>query len=236
VLIGVQVVSDLTRRAGAPVAAGLAARLRGSDRMPIASIHVRALSLPAKVLMVAFVGATLLTNLPLLGVDISVFRSSDFYGRYEAGANKDLMRAAQYINSHPIPRHRRIAVCEWYDNMGRERYSKYGQRALHLLTDRQVITPPRKKEFNSRPNARPVRVWAKHTSNAADYYVFQSTWNPWRVWHFRLSFELQAKLSGRRVVLRESGGWELFQLVGSNYPRVRLAPELKDLPTRVPGL
>lgn len=238
IFLGIQVVSDWTRRktpiANAPPQNESIDSLKTAATHQIASIHVRSLSAPAKCLMIAFIFATLASNLPLLAVDLWVFRSSDFYGKYEAGANKDLMIAAQYINQTNLPG--KVAVCELYDNMGRERWSKYGQRALHLLTDKQVITPPRKKELANRPNDRKVRVWAKKVGNDADYYVYQSTWNPWRVWHFRLTFPLQQRLIGKLQDERPSGGWELFVRVGSNYPRAKVDRELNDLPTRVPGL
>lgn len=227
VFLGIQNISERMRREAK------AADPEQADRVD--SIHLRALNAPAKALMIAFVLATLASNLPLLAIDISVFRSSDFYGKYEAGANKDLMRAAQFINAHPVAKGRRIAVCELYDNMGRERYSKFGQRALHLLTDTEVVTPPRRSEYKDRPTKDRPRVWAKKVGIDADYYVFQSTWNPWRVWHFRLTFDLQEKLTGNKD-RRESGGWELFARVGVNYKPVPLDPKLKELPTRVPGL
>lgn len=240
IFLGIQVVSDLTRRKSSLPA--VPARSEAIDALattvspPIASIHVRALSGPAKVLMIAFIAATLASNLPLLVVDLWVFRSHDFYGKYEAGANKELMMAAQYINESNHPGN--VAVCELYVNMGRERWSKFGQRALHLLTDKRVITPPRSKYYKDRPTStqRYARVWAKKVGNDADYYVYQSAWNPWRVWHFRLSTDLQGKLSGKPVYERESGGWELFVRVGSNYPRAKVDRDLENLPTRVPGL
>lgn len=247
ILMGIQVVSDLTRRKSIarsaktpPVDSELATRQPAAiDSLvtratPIASIHIRSLSWPAKGLMIAFVLATLASNLPLLAVDIWVFRSSDFYGRYEAGSNKELMIAAQFINDHPRPG--RVAVCELYDNMGRERWSKFGQRALHLLTDKQVITPPRKAVYKDRPTKDRPRIWAKKVGNDVDYYVYQSTWNPWRVWHYRLSFDLQEKLTGRPQFRVESGGWELFARNNINYPRLRLKSDLDQPPTRVPGL
>ncbi len=242
ILLGIQAMSELSRddkrRSEAidldPDRAASRQSITTPAQYQISSIHVRALSIPAKVLMIAFVAATLLANLPLLAVDIGVFRSRDFYGQYEAGSNQSLMIAAQFINEHPAPGN--VAVCELYDNMGKERWSKYGQRALHLLTDKIVITPPRKNDYKDRPTKDRPRIWAKKVGNDVEYYVYQSTWNPWRVWHFRLSFELQSKLAKRKPIPVESGGWELFERSGSNYIRRDLDAILKDPPTRVPGL
>jgi hypothetical protein len=234
VLLGVQAVSEMSR-SSAKQATANEVRAPEASRS-VSSIHIRTLSLPAKVLMSAFVAATLVSNLPLLGVDLWVFRSNDFYGRYEAGSNKELIYAANFINAQRSDPGRRVAVSDYYDNMGRGRYSKFGQRALHLLTDRQVITPPKKSEYRDRPTQREPRVWAKKIGNDADFYVFQSPWNPWRVWHFQLSLGLQEKLSGKPRMEKVSGGWELYARVGSNYLRARLNRNPEKVPTRVPGL
>lgn len=235
IFLGIQAVSEIVRRPR-PILSKPSSHTGTFSGSKISSIHVRALAWPAKVLMISFVAATLLSNLPLLGIDIWVFRSHDFYARYEAGSNKDLIFAANSINQHPTAPERRVAVADWYDNMGRGRYSKYGQRALHLLTDRQVITPPKKAAYKDRPTQDPPRIWAKKVGNDADYYVWQSPWNPWRVWHFRLSPDLQAKLSGKPRLDKESGGWELYMRVNNRYQRAKLDRNPKHLPTRVPGL
>ena len=183
-------------------------------------------------LLVVFVVATLAANLPLLMIDIRVFRSRDFYGKYEAGANEDLLAIAQYINAHPPQE--LIAVHEKYDNMGRFRYSKFGIRALHLLCDQQVIPVERKNRFKLiKPTDDDLRKSLRR--NAVTYCITQESWTPWRVWHFRLSPAFQEWLT-KRPVLYETGGWELWSRVNARYEKVNEVPRTFDPPTRVPGL
>ena len=140
---------------------------------------------------VAFTVATLGSNLPLMAIDVYVFRSSDFYGAYEAGSNKELLIAASIINA--VPFDGRIGVSERYDNLGHSRFSPFAKRALHLLCDREVVGVPRKDA--GKPTSNDTAKWARH--NNCLFYVFQEAWWPWRVWHFRLSPSFQARLGKR---------------------------------------
>jgi hypothetical protein len=180
-----------------------------------------------------FVLGTVGSNLPLLAIEIGVFRSKHFYAKYEAGQSKELIAVADYILKHP--RDGTIVINELYDNMGRQRYSKFGMRALHLLTNQPIIGLERKSRLKTRPTGGDdaVRKWLKNRANAS-YLVYQAAWNPWRVWHFRLSPELQKKLTGRTVSF-ETGGWELFARENAKYPKVDGIPSASG-PTRVPGL
>lgn len=187
-----------------------------------------------KLLALVFVVATLASNLPLLAVDISIFRSSDFYGRYEAGSNKDLIAAAQFIRENPRGP---ICVSERYENLGRARWSKYGVRALHLLTDRPILPMQHKAKMAVRPTDDNVRKWLNKGVNDVDYYVYQTEWKPWRVWHFQLSPELQQKLTGRPAFnAGRSGGWELWGRKNASYRPIPIDPKDFEPPTRVPGL
>ena len=188
-----------------------------------------------KLLSLAFVVATLGSNLPLLAVDISIFRSSNFYGRYEAGSNQGLIAAAEFINRYPRPG--RICVSERYENLGRAKWSKFGPRALHLLTNRPIMTMVRKAKMAVRPTDEDVRKWLNKGVNDVDYYVYQNDWKPWRVWHFQLSPSLQKALTGRPAYNgAPSGGWELWGRKNANYRNVPIAPTEFAPPTRVPGL
>lgn len=185
-----------------------------------------------KLLSVVFVIVTLATNLPLLAIDIRVFRSRDFYGKYEAGANEDLMAVASYINAHPTDAP--IAVYEKYDNMGRIRYSKFGIRALHLLCDKLVVPVERKNKFlKMKPTDEDMRKSIRRSG--AGYCVTQESWTPWRVWHFRLTPGLQEWLT-KKSVPYETGGWELWGRVNARYEKVEDVPRAFKAPTRVPGL
>jgi hypothetical protein len=180
---------------------------------------------------VVFVVVTLVANLPLLAIDIHIFRSRDFYAKYEAGSNKELLAIAEFIRQHPPAE--LIAVHEKYDNMGRIRWSKYGIRALHLLCDKPVIPVERKKSFAlKKPEEEELRKSLR--GNHVTYCVTQESWTPWRIWHFRLSPSFQQWLT-KRAVTRESGGWELWGRSGAKYKLVNV-PQQYDPPTRVPGL
>lgn len=188
-----------------------------------------------KVLAAVFVVATLASNLPLLAIDVAIFRSSNFYDRYEAGANKDLIRIAELIRAYP--RDGTICLNERYENLGKAKWSKYGVRALHLLTDQPIRTVPHKIKNAKRPTDDVLQKWLNRGVNDVDYYILQNEWKPWRVWHFQLSPELQKRLTGRPAfTLGRSGGWELWTRRNANYRNVPVDASKLDPPTRVPGL
>ena len=191
-----------------------------------------------RILAIVFVVTLLLNNLPLLAIDVSVFRSGDFYGRYEAGANKELIAVAQYIVAKPQPLGTQIVVSERYDNMGRTRWSKFAMRALHLLTDQPIVGMDHSARLSNRPGGdASIRRWLRNRANA-EYYVYQTGWNPWRVWHLRLSRAWQTTLTRRPPsTMPASGGWELYERVGMLFPRqsIDVAATFAP-PTRVPGV
>jgi hypothetical protein len=188
-------------------------------------------------LLPLFVGSVIVTNLSLLTIDLMVFRSGDqFYKKYEAGANEDLITIAQEIRQLPAHQRERIAVSERYINLGSSKYSKFGVRAMHLLLDEPVIGVPRRDRLSRRPSAdSDLDKWAFGVG--VDVYIYQAPSIPWRLWHFKLPPNLQAKLSKGKAPTIESGGWELYRwrkrrgLV--NDP---IATEPATLPTRVPGM
>lgn len=182
-------------------------------------------------LRVALIASLLLGNLPLLGYDIFVFRSgSKFYDRFEAGSNRSLIEACHYIRT--LPDVTRVGVSEKYVNLNRVRYSKYGVRATHLLTDRIVIGAPRTNSMTRRPN-RDVLRWAGE--NQIGVYLYQPPVIPWRVWHFRLPESIQARLV-KEPIEPDGQGWELYQYNPDGM--IRVSPPALDQPwpTRVPGL
>jgi hypothetical protein len=182
-----------------------------------------------------FVASLLLGNLPLLAIDVWVFRSRDFYGRYEAGQNKELIAAAQFIRKYPTTN--RIVISEFYKNMGRARWSKYGMRALHLLTDQPISGMQRRTKFADRGTEEDVKK--ELNRNNADYYVFQSEWKPWRVWHLRLTPGVQKALTGKAAFSSSSsGGWELYvkRPASTKFARQPIDADAFEPPRRVPGL
>ncbi|MFT3785304.1 MAG: hypothetical protein QM770_03950 [Tepidisphaeraceae bacterium] len=182
-------------------------------------------------LVPVFVGSVIVTNVALLTIDIVVMRSGkSFYRVYEGGANEQLLQIAAFINADPTPG--RIAASEKYVNLGKPRFSKFGIRAMHLLTAQPVISTQRRKATTERPT-RELNTWA--AKNSISYYVFQAPLEPWRLWHFRLPHWLQAKLS-KTPPGPATGGWELYSYRrGKGLQSVPL-PQADELVTRVPGL
>lgn len=186
-----------------------------------------------------FVATLLLVNVPLLAYDIHVFRSGDrFYKNYEAGANVSLIEICQQINRDPTI-DGQIAVSERYENMGRLRYSKFGVRAVHLLTDRTVMGVDTNSKVSRPPDddrGENARRWA--VRNNVEYFLYQVPSEPWRVWHFRVPAWLQSRLSGKPVT-DESLGWTVWRRRerSARYRQLSDLPEMTEpWPTRVPGL
>ncbi len=203
----------------------------------------------------AFVIATLASNLPLYLYEVWVFRSGDrFYDRYEAGSNASLIASIQWIQARnqtigtplrmiesPIDPSEevapgRIAVSERYVNMGRSRYSKYGVRASHLLSDEPILGVDRTSRLSRRPTEDAARRWA--IRNGVTYYLYQVPTEPWRVGNFRLTPSLQRALTGREPD-GNTMGWELYERIdgSSRYRLITDLPEIDLKPMRrVPGL
>ena len=91
--------------------------------------------------MITFVGGTVLCNLALYGLEVSVERSRDFYASYEAGLDQNLIAAAKYLTAHGV-KDNQIAVSSRYQNLGRTRSSPFGLRATTLLTGRAIVSVP----------------------------------------------------------------------------------------------
>jgi hypothetical protein len=203
----------------------------------------------------AFIIATLGSNLPLYAYEVWVFRSGDrFYDRYEAGSNASLIASIQWIEKRnqtigtpvrmiesPIDPSEivspgRIAVSERYMNMGRTRFSKYGVRASHLLSDQSVLGVDRNNRISRRPTEDATRRWA--IRNGVSYYLYQVPTEPWRVGNFRLTPSLQKAITGREPE-GDTMGWELYERMDGS-SRYRLVTDLPEIDLqrmrRVPGL
>ena len=132
-----------------------------------------------------------------------------------------------------------VAVSGYYKNFGRVKHSKLGMRVVAVLGDVPVLPVPR--HFKGL-NPKTYKAWRWCRDNGIEYYIHQRPVNPWRLWHFRLTPELQEQLTGERPPETINHGWELWRFPepGENDGRRRLVkvtvPETDDWPRRVPGL
>jgi hypothetical protein len=185
-------------------------------------------------LLPLFIASIVVTNVALLTIDIAVFRSGkNFYRNYEGGLNEDLIAIARHLRT--VPASRNIAVSQRYVNLGKTKTdSKYGVRALHLLTDRPILGTPRK--LGMRPN-KELNEWASGKSINVTLYVYQQPSNPWRLWHFRLPAWIQRKLSKDPIPEAPSGGWQLYEWKrGRGFAPSDDVLETGEMPVRVPGM
>ena len=190
--------------------------------------------LPAlRTCVVLFVGGTLLCNALLWGVDVWVARAGDFYARYEAGMNQNLIAAARFLNEHGEEfRDGQVVITPSYVNLNRRRSSPFGLRALVLLTGRPVVALPGK--WQDVPPSPKLARWM--AARDFEYYVHQEPVNPWRVWHFRVAW-WQMLRTGQVPEREVVSGWELYRVdqEAGRMHKVKLDPA-PNWPTRVPGL
>jgi hypothetical protein len=185
-----------------------------------------------RALLVICIGSILLANLVLYGIDVWVMRSDRFYDRYEAGLNKSLIVAAQYLDSIGVG-HGQVAINPLYENIGRRRISPTGLRGFTMLTNKAMISVPRRYLNKNLPKYRPFRFWL--SEQHIQYYLEQPPVEPWRVWHFRAG-RLQQYKTGEPPD-DEEAGWRLFRCDGKSIPlQVDLSKRQIEYPTRVPGM
>jgi len=172
-----------------------------------------------------FVATVILCNLTLYGIDLTVFRSRDFYGRYEAGFNSEIISACYYLNQVGLE-NKELAVSERYVNFNRPRKSKFSTRAAVLLTnhtvwsvrDKQAGSPPKSDllRWITTQRSKPVLRAAAAQGDLSlksirAFYLDQRPNVPWRVWHFKLSRDFNQRLV-KDPLGPDSGGWKLFEL------------------------
>jgi hypothetical protein len=184
-----------------------------------------------------FIGTFILANVALFGIDAWIARSSDFYGRYEAGLDKNLINICNYLSKQKLDEHD-VAVNEHYTNIGKMRLSKFGVRATVMLGD--VVTKYVPNKYAGDPTSQKnFYNWSRRYK--VKYYLVQQPTSPWRVWHFRLSPKLQEALTHEPVGF-ESGGWYLYRMVDKGpdaKPPFAVqvnVPDVHNWPRRVPGL
>jgi len=177
--------------------------------------------------VIAFVGGTLVCNLALYGVEVSVEQSRDFYAAYEAGLDQNLIAAAKYLSDRGV-KDNQIAVSSRYQNLGRTRSSPFGLRATTLLTGRAVVAVPWQRI--SPPSPR-LRSWLNN--QGIEWYLYQPPVSPWRVGHLRLGWWEQ-KVTGV-APSEDQAGWRLYRVGDDKMPEI-MPPPVRGWPTRVPGL
>jgi hypothetical protein len=186
-----------------------------------------------------FVASVILCNVALWCVDVWVAHAPNFYGRFEAGTNKELIAASRYLRSN-TPASERIGVSTHYDNLGRPQREPSGPRVVVLLADRKVCIVP--AHIAAQPHAshaedKELLKWCME--NHTQLYLYQAPLNPWRVWHFRVPAWLQNKMANRPEdeVTQDSttSGWQLWEIRPGVRTRISL-DDWQDWPRRVPGL
>ena len=155
--------------------------------------------------VVTFAMSVLLVNGSLYAIDLRIARSHDFFARYEAGFNEDLIRACYQLNQSGL-QDAELAVAERYVNLGRVRKSKYAVRAAVLLTGRAVQTV---RDKNAGEPKMELLKWCQ--KRKVQYYLDQRPSVPWRVWHFILPRWLNEKLV-KEGLGPDSGGWVLYRI------------------------
>jgi hypothetical protein len=179
------------------------------------------------------IGAVILCNVMLYSIDVWVMRSRNFYDRYEAGLNKGLMAAAQYLDQQHVG-HWQTCVNPEYINLNKRRMSPTGLRILTMLTGKAALQLPRKYTEPPYKLPKDTEFRRKFISvNRVRYYLEQPKVSPWRVWHFRMG-GLQEWVTGAPAQ-DTSAGWKLYVCDGASMPVQVELPKEPEYPTRVPG-
>lgn len=186
-------------------------------------------------LLGGFVATLIICNGALYACDVWVARSSNqFYAKYEAGLESDLISAAKWLNDHNVGEGQ-VAVCQRYVNLGKIGNSWLGLRATSLLTNRAIVAvPSRYTKYGDPRSYDPFLAWARSPGINVKYVLFQPDVSPWRVFHFRMAW-LQKAMTKQDVV-DTGAGWRLYAIPEKgDAERISIKPT-DGWPTRVPGL
>ena len=204
-----------------------------------------------KWLAISFVATLVCFNALLYAIDVGVARSGDYYASYEAGRTISLLDATAYLRDQGVD-DGDVIVSERYDNLGKNRFVRSSTREAVLLLDRDVIPAPDRYsiepidplgELFTHPEAEAVKPdfweWATQEQGAT-WYLYQRRVEPWRLWHFRLSDGIHARLDERERMFNvpatgESDGWVLYRLGDGKAARIDVPASDHDL-RRVPGM
>lgn len=177
----------------------------------------------ARALRWSFIAAVLAINGALWCVDVAICRSTSaesFYARWEAGIYPSLIEIGTYLDQQPGISDGQIVASERYQNLNERWEYPLSPRSLVMMTDRSVRpVPPSMTGWG----VRKAQAWARQTGAA--YYVQQNPTMPGRVWHFRVTPELEERITGWPPA-RERPQFELFTMQPDPIPK---NPELQSL-------
>jgi hypothetical protein len=200
----------------------------GADHLVQLSRQRPVLRKSAAAALYLFIGATLLCNLALYGLEVSVQRSRDLYSAYEAGLHQNLIAGAKYLASQNVD-DGKIAVSSRYQNLGRTRSSPYALRAMTMLTGRAIVSVPFR--MTGPPNPR-LRSWLNN--HKIEWYVYEPPVSPWRIGHLRMPW-VEQKVTGVPPPVEDQAGFRIYRVDDDKMPEVQPPPAL-NWPMRVPGL
>jgi len=199
----------------------------------IASSRLRWQRVTWRAVGIVGLGSVVLCNGALYAIDVWVMRSEDFYTRYEAGMDKSLISAAEYLNNRRVGNWQTCVNTE-YKNLNKRRLSDTSLRILSMLTGKAMLTVP--KKYLDGPYKLPNdREFRKNliARNRVRYYLEQPEISPWRVWHFRMGW-LQKMLTGKDPI-DTGAGWKLYRCNGAETPMLIDLPKAHHSPRRIPG-
>jgi hypothetical protein len=141
-----------------------------------------------------FVAAILAINGALWGVDVIICRSrsaEQFYTRWEAGIYQSLIEVGVYLDELVDVGDGEIVASERYQNLNERWEYPLSPRAMVLMTAKQVRSVPTPLAGSG---VRKAQAWARETG--ALYYVQQNPTYPGRIWHFRVTPEIEKLITG----------------------------------------
>lgn len=148
---------------------------------------------PFRALRWSFVVAVLAVNGMLWSVDALICRSRTaeaFYARWEAGIYLSLVEIGVYLDEQETGGGR-IVASERYLNLNERWEYPLAPRALVMMTDRQVGSVPTLKTGAA---VKKAQSWARETNVL--FYVQQNQTTPGRIWHFRVSPQIEELITG----------------------------------------
>ena len=147
-----------------------------------------------RILRWSFIAAVLGINGALWAVDVMICRSRSaetFYARWEAGIYQSLIEVGVYLDGQEGIEDGQIVASERYQNLNERWEYPLSPRSMVLMTGKQVRSVPTPL---TGAGVRKAQSWARETG--AWFYVQQNPTFPGRIWHFRVSPELEEKLTG----------------------------------------